>query len=188
MRLWSALSLLAAFAGGTLLGPVVISSFSGLISASPRTENSWDEGSKWSEAQKLVQSYRNNLPQGFVFRTIITPPEGRECGYNTQDVFPGGVAAMADERWSNYRGYLALNQWRNNNRSDAWISAITQRISEEMSVPKMRMLKTCIDASIFRSVCMHEVKEYSATIDREGRSNAEFSLVGTTKIRSFAYL
>ncbi|OAN99076.1 hypothetical protein A8B75_19420 [Sphingomonadales bacterium EhC05] len=144
---------------GAVAGPVAIAVISAWVNAEDELGVT-----KTSEASRLVAAYRQRLPRHRLFLSIIPPEDGTECGYEVDDVFPDGfgrlVEAVRSQRFTEYAGYYALDRWRNKNRDEEWIAAITTSIDEQMSDFEAGFLRRCIEATLFSDICMKQVAAY----------------------------
>ena len=153
---WSIVILLSLVAG-TALGPVVIAAGA----AAMTTE---DSGMLEDEAAKLVDAYRDQLPVHVLFLSITPPPDGEECGYDPETIFPDFYRhGRAD---TDYLGYDALHQWRINRIDEAWIDAITTSIRDRMSPFQIGFLRSCIETTLFADRCAREVERFGDTVPR----------------------
>ena len=164
----SAAIILLSLAVGAIFGPLAIAGAAAAIGG-PETDHFGGS----IEAEKLVDAYRDQLPRGLLFLTITPPPDGAECGYDPEIVFPGGIGAMYPEgratSYSDYQGYSELHRWRNGRRDDAWIRAITARIDEGMTDFQASFLRRCIESTMFADLCAREVERFGETVPRYGR-------------------
>ncbi|MEZ0243263.1 MAG: hypothetical protein ACAH11_07800 [Sphingomonas sp.] len=179
---WSnVLGVILAFTIGTIFGPILIAGVSAILpTTEPRPVPGPDNDDPLVQAQRLVTTYRAHLPRGNLFTTVAMPPYGRECGYDPNLVFPtvfrrAKHSESANDR-ENYLGYWALHRWRGDSQDEAWIADITDLISREMSVSKMKFLRTCIESPLFSERCMSEVDAYGDRVERFGKRSGQWSL------------
>ncbi len=160
-------AILLSLTVGAIFGPVLIA---GAAAALGRGSDGFGP---ISEADRLVDAYRDQLPRGRLFLSIVASPDGEECGYDPEVVFPRGILAMQPEgrldSYTDYRGYFELNGWRNERRDEAWIRAITTRIQAEMSDFRIGFLRRCIESTLFAGVCAKEVEQFGETVPRFDR-------------------
>ena len=144
---------------GATLGPVLIAA----IAARVNQEQPFGFG-EMREAERLVAAYRQRLPRHLLFLTIFGPDNGAECGYDPSEVFPDEIDQLTDsvrkQKFNDYAGYYALDQWRNRSRDEEWIAAIRDKIDEQMSRFEVGFLRRCIEATIFSPICMKRVSEF----------------------------
>lgn len=165
----------ACFAIGALAGPVLIAG--GLSLVPSNSIDSPVDAVKAYEAERLINAYRARLPRGILFSSIVPPPYGKECGYDSKMLLPDTLGALAqnpqDRRWTDITGYYALNDWRSRSRDEAWISDITRQIADDMPLPRIKFLRMCIEATVFSRACMAEVAQYGDRVERfkKGRKN-----------------
>jgi hypothetical protein len=156
------------FTMGALVGPILIAGGLSIFPGGPADDAFGNE--KSVEASRLIDAYRARLPRGILFTSMIAPPNGKECGYDPDTVFPGGMSRMGrawhDKIWVDYAGYYALNQWRWKSWDDAWISEITQQIGKDMSLSRIRFLRLCIESTVVSRTCMAEVEKYGDRVER----------------------
>ena len=172
------LRLTACFVLGAILGPVLIAAVSSVY---PSADDKYLEP-KEAEVGRLVAAYRAQLPERHLFVTVIPPPDGRECGYDPQAVFPDKWDSIAQSRktgtFAAYEGYYALNRWRNNNEDEAYIEAIRKRLTENLSHFEAGFLRRCIQNTIFSSQCMAKVKSIGSEVERFDPKRRTYLLAG----------
>jgi hypothetical protein len=163
----SILAILLWLALGAVFGPVAIAGGAAAFRGSP------DALDRVSEAEKLVDAYRDQLPRHVLFLTLAPPPDGEECGYQPEIIFPGGVQARypqgRTDLYADYQGYLELDRWRRSRRDEAWIRAITATIHDRMSEFQIGFLRRCIQSTLFAGLCAKEVERIGDTVPRYGR-------------------
>lgn len=159
---------LLSVAFGAVLGPVLIAAAGAAFAPAV------DQYGTSLEAAKLVDAYRDRLPTGILFTSIVPPGDGAECGYEPDVVFPDGFMALTTARrtnsYANYEGYSVLNRWRIQNRDESWIRSITAELQNQMSPFKTGFLRRCIEATLFADMCMRRVEEFGDTVPRFPRS------------------
>lgn len=154
------------FGLGMVVGPLVLAAGSAFISA-------WSRNSESVEVARLIDAYRDSLEPHRLFLTISSPDDGMECGYDPETIFPNGLrnAAQAFEsgEYIPYSGYMALDRWRNEHRDDAYIAAIEQKMSQEVSEFEAGFLRRCIEGTLFADICKGKVESFGSKVDRFGR-------------------
>lgn len=144
---------------GATIGPVVIAAVGAWIDAE-RQADPWAR----SEVNRLVEAYRQRLPPNHLFLSLALPEDGKECGYDSTDVFPNAWDEIGEsirsQTFNDYAGYYALDRWRNTSRDEEWISAITASIAEETSEFEASFLRRCIEATLFSDICIQRVAEF----------------------------
>ena len=172
------LRLIVIFALGAILGPVLIA---GIAAAMPPFGNQLLPP-KDAEIGKLVQAYRSQLPVGRLFMTVIPPPDGKECGYEPEKVFPGGWDSMIDShrsgQFSDYAGYYALHKWREGSEDDGFIEAIREQLGKDLSRFESGFLGRCIQSTVFASQCMAKVEAIGAKVRRFDPKRQSQTLAG----------
>lgn len=155
------------FGLGMVVGPLVLAAGAAFIFA-------WGKESEPVEVARLIDAYRDSLEPHRLFLTTSARDNGMECGYDPETVFPNGLrnAAQAFENgeYIPYSGYMALNRWRNEYRDDAYIAAIEQKISQEVSQFEAGFLRRCIEGTLFADVCKGKVESFGSKVDRFGRN------------------
>ena len=151
---------------GAIFGPVIIAVGGAARAAKPITF----PGHQRNEADLLVRAYRDRLPVGFLFMTVAMPEDGKECGYDPQEVFPKSFeqfeGSARQKKYSDYAGYWVLDHWRSQSSDDEWLGAVTQKIDDDMSDFEAGFLRRCIEGTLFSSLCMKEVAPYGDRIER----------------------
>ena len=169
----------ALLGAGALLGPVVFAAVGAAVGASQKTYPSVTTG---TGAFRLVEAYRARLPRGRLFTSVVAPEDGRECGYENDQVFPRafdqfGVSAHT-RKFTYYSGYWVLDQWRNDSRNAEWVDAIAQAIGEDMSAFEIDFLRRCIEATAFAPICMKKVAQYGNAVSRFNRPQTSSPFLG----------
>lgn len=171
------------FALGTVVGPIIIAA---IVSAVPY-QSPGVLPQKELEIGRLVAAYRAKLPHGQLFLTIVPPPDGKECGYDPNKVFPAQLETMVKARsarqWSDYEGYYALHQWRGQNRGEEFIAAIQEKMAIQLSRFEAGFLRRCIDATMISSFCMKKVERIGNEVVRFDSNRHHFLLAGGNEDR-----
>lgn len=148
---------------GAVFGPVAIAGIAALYEEPPGMHDT-------SEAVKLVDAYRDELPPFRLFLSLVPPDEGKACGYDPGKLFPSGIDEMAnarkENRFSDFEGYYALERWAADLKDEAYIAEITSRIEQTMGRREMKFLRRCIQSTLFASACMRRVERYGDVVER----------------------
>lgn len=151
---------------GAVLGPLIVAAASAALDANQEDS----PFQKQNEAARLVNAYRSRLPVGILFMSVPLPEDGKECGYEPEHVFPDATNQMLrsgrENRYADYTGYWVLDHWRNSVRDEEWISAISQKIDDDLSDFETGFLRRCIDATLFSTICMSRVASYGDRVER----------------------
>ena len=119
----------ALFLTGAVFGPLL---FAALAAFSP--EQGQFGGS--IEAEKLVEAYRNELPEQILWLTIMSPSLEKGCGYEVDSVFDLNFPRdQSGTHLLDYAAYLTISSWRN-------------------------------DHTLFKSHCMAVVEEFGNKVER----------------------
>jgi hypothetical protein len=161
-------AILLWLAVGAVFGPVAIAGGAAAFRGSRP-----DAMGRASEVEKLVDAYRDRLPRHVLFLTLVPPPDGEECGYDPETLFPDRVQAMHPQGrtdvYADHQGYRELDRWRSRRRDEAWIRAITAAIHNRMSEFQIGFLRRCIQSTLFAGLCAKEVERIGDTVPRYGR-------------------
>lgn len=162
--LWKAIRLIAIFAAGAVLGPVMIAGIAALDDEKASMPPQQDQ------AALLIRSYQANLPSLILFRSIFHEPHPEQCGYDETKLFPDGSIAIIDARESGrlspIEGYMAINIWAAEQQNENYLYAITERIRKEHSPFEMEFLRRCIQSTIFSGICMKHVSQMGDRVKR----------------------
>ncbi|MDJ0644155.1 MAG: hypothetical protein QNJ15_15185 [Erythrobacter sp.] len=163
---------------GTVFGPLLIAVGGAAIVAN-QGEHDLERS---NEAWALVEAYGNELRPGRLYLTIIPPPDGEECGYDPSVLFPAGwddIAKSHDERsFTDYVGYYVLDHWRSETRDAEYLSAIAQRIDDDLSDFEIAFLRRCISSTLFSSVCMERISGFNDGVERYDHDRKASPLLG----------
>ncbi|MFC4257289.1 hypothetical protein GRI97_16860 [Altererythrobacter xixiisoli] len=168
MRIWAkaTIGFVAIFGFGTVVGPVLIAAASAAYWA-----DDVDDGAKWQETGRLLASYQHELAQiGYLNLSVILPDNGKECGYDSNKIFPnmdedfGKIGTSIDFNY--YNGYLALDRWKYNNIDEEWEQAVSQVIINDMNSFQIGFLRRCIEETTFSKMCMKQVAHYQNRVKR----------------------
>ncbi len=167
----------AVFLVGALVGPLLIAV---VIAAVPSRREKPFIFEKDMEIAKLVRAYRAKLPARHVFLVALPTPDGRECGYNPEAVFPGGNMKSNEElvsdRWTDYDGYYALHRWRGEAQDEGYIAGITEKMTKDLSRFEAKFLRLCIESTIASEICSRKVSAYSELVDRFAKDTKQRSV------------
>ena len=161
---------------GWIAGPIM---YAALAALSPG-ERSYGTN---VEIVRLLDVYRANLRSHFLFRSIASHPDGRECGYEPEEIMPDQIWAMGDarkEEFNAYEGYYALNRWIGQQKDEAYISRIGENILSRVSQYEIQFLRRCIESTVLSPVCMNRVSSFASGVQRfpEKDETDEFYFVG----------
>ncbi len=173
-----ALGLLLIFGLGVVVGPLLYA----LIAAAMPPRQIPVVSANEAEVGRLIAVYRAELDRGRLFMSIIPPPNGKECGYDPEKVFPGQFSGMAEARragsFSDYEGYYALDKWRNQQRDEGYIAAIHMKMAKDMSRFEAGFLRRCIQSTVFAGWCKQRVAAFADQVDRFGPESRNFFIGG----------
>ncbi len=150
----------ALFLTGAVFGPLL---FAALAAFSPE-QGQFGES---IEAEKLVEAYRNELPEQILWLTIMSPSLEEECGYAVNSVFDLNFPRdQSGTHMLDYAAYLTISSWRNEHTGYEWISRITEAIDSGFSDYHKSFLRRCIETTLFKSHCMAIVEEFGNKVER----------------------
>lgn len=162
-RILSAVGLVLA---GAILGPVAFAA----ASAAWVAKEDRSPMNRRNEAELLVNAYRSRLPVRIFFLTVMQPENGKECGYNPEQIFPNAFDELAEgqrgKRYTDYVGYWVLDHWRDETQGEEWLTAVTQELDDDLSDFEAGFLRRCIEATIFSPMCMSRVAAYGDRVQR----------------------
>ncbi len=163
---------------GTVFGPLLIA-----VGGAAIVANQGDHDlERTNEAWALVEAYGDKLRPGLLFLTVTPPPDGEECGYDPGILFPdrsNDIAKSVDERkFNDYVGYYVLDHWRNETRDAEYLSAIAQRIDEDMNDFEIAFLRRCISSTLFSSICMEQISGFDEKVERYDHERSAYPIVG----------
>lgn len=172
------LRIATVFTLGAVLGPIMIAAFG----AAAPPKHMPVLSAKEVEVGKLVEAYRARLPRGRLFLTIASPPDGAECGYEPETVFPGRMDAIGESQesdaWSDYEGYLALHSWRSDREGEEFITAVQDRMNDTMTRFEAGFLRRCIESTVASRFCSARIKAIGKTVERFDPKRRNFALAG----------
>ncbi|MFL9841678.1 hypothetical protein ABS767_11945 [Sphingomonas sp. ST-64] len=156
---------------GTVLGPVAVAAISALF-----PEQGPYGGS--IEAQRLVEAYRNRLAPFRLFLTLTDPPNGEECGYEPEVLFP---VLYIDARPVPDRAqieqyleaYEQLRVWKNFDEGERYVSDITMWIDKNVGPYEVAFLRRCIESTIVSPYCMNRVESFGNAVERFPKTDNE---------------
>jgi hypothetical protein len=165
------LGALGLFLIGAVFGPLL---FAALAAFSPAKGKFGDS----IESIKLVDAYRDELPEQILWMSILPPDSEYECGYETDSVFSDDSGhAEVETPMLDYAAYLTLIRWRNEQADSAWISRITEKIDSSFSDYQKSFLRRCIETTLFKANCMKVVEDFGNNVkrfaDRDGPKSPE---------------
>jgi hypothetical protein len=149
---------------GAILGPVLIAAFLSIM------QDPDDPFASPGEASRLVDAYRERLPNRVLFHSVVAPENGKECDYDSDVIFPDVMKQMdvsaSQHKFTYYSGYHVLDQWRNRSHDEEWIGAIVGAINQDMSNFEITFLRRCIEATVFSPICMSRVSAFGGKVPR----------------------
>ena len=160
-----------------VIGPICFAAF-----GSATTAAQTDPSEGWDEYERLVSAYRERLPTGILFTTIQEPSLEQECGYETDELVPDFTKqfekSLRDGEFTPYAGYSSLGRWRRESIDEEWIAAITQKMSERMTLFEAGFLRRCIEGTLLTESCMARVKPYGDDAERFDHDRKPLPWVG----------
>ncbi|AXB80184.1 hypothetical protein TQ38_026700 (plasmid) [Novosphingobium sp. P6W] len=149
---------------GAVIGPIL---FAICAAAMPGRSLLGDEH---TEAKRLLSAYQSKLPPPELLTIAAFRKDGLECGYESKKIFPDAGAQFLisgkQRKFTDYAGYVVLDNWRNSSRVAEWISALTYQIEDDMSRFKIGFLRRCIEYTAISKACMSRVGVYSDKVAR----------------------
>lgn len=148
-----------AFLIGGLLVPLIVAAGEAALVRS-------DKNDRYYEAQKLISVYQNQLPEHHLFLTIMRR-EGRDCGYDSEKLFPSpGSRSQWEKSQVELVSSFLIEEWEAREQDKLWISAIADRISENSSAFSIAFLRRCIEGTILRPFCVSKVSSFGEGVER----------------------
>lgn len=149
---------------GAVIGPILFA-----ICAAAMPDRSL-LGDEHTEAKRLVNAYLSKLPPPELLIIVAFHEDGSECGYDRKKVFPDEKAQYflsgKQRKFTDFAGYIVLDNWRNSSRYAEWTSTLTYQIEDSMSRFKIGFLRRCIEYTVISKACMSRVAAYSDKLAR----------------------
>ena len=133
---------------GAILGPLAMVVAAGLAVKS-------DDISHNRAALALLDAYRARLEPLRLLLSIEIPPDGKECGYERSDLFDAkdDMPSTNATRWSPYRGYDALYQWKNRQADERYLANVREYLIQNTSPFSAGFLAACMRQTMFARPC-----------------------------------
>ena len=183
-RLFCIAGLLAV---GAIFGPLISAAISTAEPASGKWAQMSAEQLRMTEIGMLMEALDTRKKQSnqIVRYSVTPPPDGKECGYDPDRIFPDKYNHMLKSRtehsYDDYLGYWALDRWR----SDLIDRAIDAEIASRMKMDRFEagFLRRCIQQTMFSGVCADQVEKleqaaYEGVDRRAAKSRQDFLLFG----------
>ena len=138
------IGLLAIFAAGAVFGPVLIAAVSALHDEAVYPEE---------RAERLLATY-DARPLGAPLPMPRMAPRGKgaECGYDPAQLFSDDevdprtqASLLVERRFSDYEGYMALDNWSQENRDRGQSAALAHYIDKKYSNFEIEFLNGCME-------------------------------------------
>ena len=155
------LGLSAMLVIGAILGPVLFAA----IAASLPPTGDWTRMSPEHVRNRDIGLMLDALDErekqsNYITRySVNPPPDGRECGYDPDSVFPGKydqlLKSRTGKKYIDYMGYRALDRWRSGQIDESIEAAIRDRV--QVSRFEAGFLRRCIQQTSFSGLCADHV-------------------------------
>jgi len=151
----------ALLAIGAVIGPILSALWAATLASPPPPGSERVEG---TPAWNLLEAYRAQLPPVHLLLTIALPPDGEECRYERSAVFEHKddvleVYGTPQDRWSAYKGYDALNRWKNERIDARYLERVARHIALNSSAFSATFLANCIRNTVLRSLCVRYTED-----------------------------
>ena len=150
---------------GTLLGPLLVASITTVISLNS-DKDPWEAR---SDAEQLLALFREEEKNHVVFVHSTMPDDGKECGYDPTQLFPGDqlLESAQEKRFTPYMGYFMLDQWRKDVKWDEFNSDLVEALETNRSQFEIGFLRRCVSWTLARGLCMTHVEDIVRTVGND---------------------
>jgi hypothetical protein len=146
---------------GAICGPILSALWAATMAS---LQPAASERVKDTPAWNLLEAYRAQLPPLRLLLSIVMPPDGEECRYSRSALFGEKedileVYASAPDHWSSYKGYDALNHWKNTQTDERYLQHVVRYLALNTSAFSATFLENCIRNTALRSVCVRYTED-----------------------------